>query len=58
MYRREWQCRKCNEYYPCRKVFVGHDGVYADMDPEELKHCISPFHKKGDEHKAEFKEVP
>jgi len=58
MYRREWQCRKCNEHFPCRKVFVGHDCVYSDMDPEELKHCISPFHMKGDEHEAEFKEVP
>jgi hypothetical protein len=48
MYRREWQCRKCTEHYPCRKVFVGYDGVYADIeDPEELKHCISPFRACG-----------
>jgi len=57
MYRREWVCRKCNEHFPCRKVFVGNNGVWAEMDPLELKHCISPFHKDGDAHLAEFVEV-
>ena len=57
MHRREWICRRCNVRYPCRKVFVSHDGVWSDMPKEELAHCISPFHRAGDLHCAEFVEV-
>lgn len=58
MHRREWVCRRCNKNFPCRKVFVGYDGVWAEMDPAELKHCISPFHYGGNRiGDAEFVEV-
>lgn len=57
MFKREWVCRKCNEHFPCRKSFTGYDGVWSDMSEEELKRCISPFHREGDKHNAEWVEV-
>jgi hypothetical protein len=57
MHRREWICRKCVPTYPCRKVFVSHDGVWSEMPEEELRHCISPFHRAEYPHEAEFVEV-
>lgn len=57
MYLREWVCRKCNQHYPCRKVFVSNDGIWAVMPEEEAKRCLSPFRAADFVHAAEFVEV-
>ena len=54
-----WICIECNnKHYPCKMSFTGHNNVYPhEMSDVKRKHCISPFHQDGDEHKANWVQV-